>query len=131
MTQVVAIFAARTGRIGRFVWSGWAGLAALFLSCALWQAGHAPILVVTGGKREGDRTTEAAAGRSFAVARGVPAAQIRSEDHGRNTLESLRAVETPQPTAVPAETTAASTETTAASTETTAAPVETAAAPTL
>ncbi len=40
MTQVVAIFAARTGRIGRFVWSGWAGLAALFLSCALWQAGH-------------------------------------------------------------------------------------------
>jgi len=58
----------------------------------LWQAGVAPILVVTGGKAEGDRTTEAAAGRAYALARGVPAAAIRAEDQGRTTLESLESV---------------------------------------
>ncbi|MCL3883041.1 ABC transporter permease subunit [Marivita sp. GX14005] len=30
----------RAGRILEFLWSGWAGLAALFLLAALWQAGH-------------------------------------------------------------------------------------------
>jgi uncharacterized SAM-binding protein YcdF (DUF218 family) len=58
----------------------------------LWQAGVAPILIVTGGKAEGDRTTEAAAGRDYALARGVPAGAIRSEDEGRTTLESLENV---------------------------------------
>jgi uncharacterized SAM-binding protein YcdF (DUF218 family) len=58
----------------------------------LWQEEWAPLLVVTGGKREGDRTTEAAVGREFAVDLGVPDASILSEDHGRNTVESLRAV---------------------------------------
>ena len=52
----------------------------------------APILVVTGGKAEGDRTTEAAAARAYAVARGVPEAAILSEDRGRTTLESLENV---------------------------------------
>lgn len=32
--------AARLGRIGAFLWSGWAGLAALALLFAAWQAGH-------------------------------------------------------------------------------------------
>lgn len=58
----------------------------------LWQQGWAPLLVVTGGKREGDRTTEAAVGRAFALALDVPDRAILSEDQGRNTLESLRAV---------------------------------------
>lgn len=58
----------------------------------LWQKGWAPLLVVTGGKQEGDRTTEAAVGRAFALANEVPDAAILSEDRGRNTLESLRAV---------------------------------------
>ena len=61
-------------------------------SIRLMEEGLAPVLVVTGGKREGDRTTEAAAGRSFAVARGVDDRRILSEDQGRNTLESMRAV---------------------------------------
>ena len=60
----------------------------------LYLAGVAPVLVVTGGKAEGDRTTEAAAGRAYAIAHGVPAAAILSEDQGRTTRESLRAVGT-------------------------------------
>ena len=52
----------------------------------------APVLVVTGGKAEGDRTTEAAAARAYAMARGVPAAAISMEDEGRTTLESLQGV---------------------------------------
>jgi len=55
----------------------------------LYTAGVAPILVVTGGKAAGDRTTEAAAARAWAIARGVPDSAILSEDRGRTTLESL------------------------------------------
>jgi NitT/TauT family transport system permease protein len=40
LRQVVSTFAVRAARVGRFAWSGWAGLAALFVSCALWQAGY-------------------------------------------------------------------------------------------
>jgi uncharacterized SAM-binding protein YcdF (DUF218 family) len=59
---------------------------------ALWRAGHAPRLVMTGGRREGDRTTEAATGRAYAIAAGVPDAAILMESGGRSTLESLEAV---------------------------------------
>ena len=58
----------------------------------LFEAGVAPVFIVTGGRREGDRTTEAAVARAYAVARGVPDAAILDEDHGRSTLESLEAV---------------------------------------
>jgi uncharacterized SAM-binding protein YcdF (DUF218 family) len=56
---------------------------------ALYLHGVAPFLVVTGGKAEGDRTTEAAAGRAYALARGVPDDHILVEDGGRTTLDSL------------------------------------------
>jgi uncharacterized SAM-binding protein YcdF (DUF218 family) len=59
---------------------------------ALKQAGVAPLLVVTGGKRDGDRTTEAAAARAQALAAGIPDDEILVEDEGRTTLESLRTV---------------------------------------
>jgi uncharacterized SAM-binding protein YcdF (DUF218 family) len=59
---------------------------------ALYLSGLAPYLVVTGGKQEGDRTTEAETARAYAVARGVPESAILMEDAGRTTLESLRAV---------------------------------------
>jgi len=59
---------------------------------ALYFAGVAPRLVVTGGKAEGDRTTEAAAGRAFAIELGVPPEDILVEDRSRTTLESVRAV---------------------------------------
>lgn len=58
----------------------------------LYKAGIAPYLVVTGGKLPGDRTTEAATARKWAIAHGVPASAILGENQGRNTLESLEAV---------------------------------------
>ena len=59
---------------------------------SLYRAGLAPVLVVTGGKAAGDRTTEAAVAREFAIAEGVPSGSILVEDRGRTTLESLRTV---------------------------------------
>ena len=58
----------------------------------LFKQGTAPLLVVTGGKAAGDRTTEAAAARDYAIRNGVPADRIVMEDHGRTTLESLDGV---------------------------------------
>lgn len=59
---------------------------------ALWNAGIADAFVVTGGKLEGDRTTEAAVARAYAVEHGVPADAIFGEDEAHNTLTSLRSV---------------------------------------
>jgi uncharacterized SAM-binding protein YcdF (DUF218 family) len=59
---------------------------------SLYHAGYADVIFMTGGKAEGDRTTEAAAARDFAVANGVPPTAILLEDEGRTTLESLRTV---------------------------------------
>jgi uncharacterized SAM-binding protein YcdF (DUF218 family) len=58
----------------------------------LYESGVAPYLVVTGGKADGDVTTEAASARTLAIARGVPASAILSEDRGRTTLEPLHSV---------------------------------------
>jgi len=58
----------------------------------LYRAGLAPWLIVTGGKALGDRTTEAASARMYAVAHGVPGAAIIDEDQSRTTLESIHAV---------------------------------------
>ena len=60
----------------------------------LFHAGVAPRLVVTGGKQEGDRTTEAATARAYAIGRGVPASAILAEDRSRTTLESIHAIRT-------------------------------------
>ena len=46
----------------------------------LYHAGVAPILIVTGGKAEGDRTIEAASVRTYALRRDVPAEAILAED---------------------------------------------------
>ena len=58
----------------------------------LYTAGLAPYLVVTGGRQEGDRTTEAASARAYAVAQGVPESAILAENTGRTTLGSLENV---------------------------------------
>jgi len=58
----------------------------------LFHAGIAPWLIVTGGKAEGDRTTEAASARAYAIDRGVPADAILAEDRSRTTLESIHGV---------------------------------------
>ena len=59
---------------------------------SLYLAGLAPTLVVTGGKADGDRTTEAASARAYAIARGVPASAILVEDTSRTTRESISGV---------------------------------------
>jgi uncharacterized SAM-binding protein YcdF (DUF218 family) len=59
---------------------------------ALYHEGIAPFLVVTGGKADGDRTTEAASARAYAIANGVPPDAILVEDEARTTLQSIRAV---------------------------------------
>lgn len=61
---------------------------------ALYLEGVAPYLVVTGGKAEGDRTTEAASARDYAIGHGVPPDAILMEDRARTTLASIRAVAT-------------------------------------
>jgi uncharacterized SAM-binding protein YcdF (DUF218 family) len=59
---------------------------------ALFHEGVAPRLIVTGGKREGDRTTEAASARNYAIAHDVPAESILAESSSRTTLQSIRGV---------------------------------------
>ncbi len=61
---------------------------------ALWQDGIAPLIMVTGGNRPGDRFTEADAGFDYLVERGVPVEAIRREDVGRTTYGSLAAAAT-------------------------------------
>jgi len=59
---------------------------------ALFHDGVASRLIVTGGKAEGDRTTEAASARVYAIAHGVPDEAILGEDQSRTTLASILAV---------------------------------------
>ncbi|MEV8324249.1 MULTISPECIES: YdcF family protein [unclassified Kitasatospora] len=53
-------------------------------------AGHAPLLLVTGGKGPHEECTEAAAMARYLTARGVPADRIRREERAVNTVENLR-----------------------------------------
>lgn len=58
----------------------------------LWRRGLAPVLFMTGGRGEGDTTSEAAVERRYAIANGVPAEAIIVEEESRSTSESLRNV---------------------------------------
>ena len=58
----------------------------------LWRGGLAPRLIVTGGRGDGDTTSEAAVSRRYALRRGVPDSAIVLENTGRTTRESLRGV---------------------------------------
>ncbi len=58
----------------------------------LFRSGIAPTLVVTGGKLQADRTTEAGTARAYAVKHGISEAAILMEDRGTSTLESLDSV---------------------------------------
>lgn len=57
----------------------------------LYRRDLAPIIVVTGGRQDGDRFTEATTGYNYLRDRGVPDAAIRKEVHGHTTYESLAA----------------------------------------
>lgn len=59
---------------------------------ALWPAGIAPLVVVTGGNQPGDRFTEAAASAAYLIERGIPASAIVEESTGTTTDESMQGV---------------------------------------
>lgn len=58
----------------------------------LWEDGVAPLIVTTGGGRSGDATTEAEAGRTYLIDRGVPAEAVVAVGEGSDTLRSMAAV---------------------------------------
>ena len=58
----------------------------------LWRRGLAPRLIFTGGRGEGDTTSEGAVGRRYALRHGVPDSAILVESTGRTTSESMSAV---------------------------------------
>ena len=59
---------------------------------SLYDSGTAPRIVTVGGKQEGDRFTEAAVGRDWLVAQGVPSQDVIAAKDGNDTLGSLEAV---------------------------------------
>lgn len=59
---------------------------------ALYRAGMAPRMILTGGTGTGDTTSEAAVSRRYVRAHGVPDTVIMIEQEGRTSSESLRAV---------------------------------------
>jgi uncharacterized SAM-binding protein YcdF (DUF218 family) len=58
----------------------------------LWREDVAPVIVTVGGGAQGDVTTEAAAGRSWLTANGVPTEAVVAVAAGGNTQTSLDAV---------------------------------------
>lgn len=57
----------------------------------LYQRGIAPLVVVTGGSRQGDNFTEAAASASWLSNNGVPGGAVERETTGSTSYESLAA----------------------------------------
>jgi uncharacterized SAM-binding protein YcdF (DUF218 family) len=57
----------------------------------LYQRGLAPVVVVTGGRAEGDRFTESGASANYLHGKGVPDDAILREVQGRNSWQSLAA----------------------------------------
>lgn len=58
----------------------------------LQRSGVSPNIITVGGKQEGDRFTEAQAGKTWLVKSGVPADQVTAVGTGSDTAESLTAV---------------------------------------
>jgi uncharacterized SAM-binding protein YcdF (DUF218 family) len=56
----------------------------------LFRRGCAPTIVVSGGRREGDRVSEGAAGVAYLAARGVPASALVAEEEARTSVENVR-----------------------------------------
>jgi uncharacterized SAM-binding protein YcdF (DUF218 family) len=59
---------------------------------SLWQDKRAPVIALTGGKRDGDRFTESEAGRSWLMNAGVPGDAILMESIGQSTWQSVEAL---------------------------------------
>jgi len=57
----------------------------------LYREAVAPLIVVTGGRRPGDRFTEASASASYLIRAGIPETSLRLESQGTSSWESLAA----------------------------------------
>jgi uncharacterized SAM-binding protein YcdF (DUF218 family) len=57
----------------------------------LWRKGYAEMIVVTGGKKTGDRVTQGVAGYQYLRSQGVPENDIKVEVEGTNSYEELSA----------------------------------------
>ena len=57
----------------------------------LFDKGFASRVLVLGGRRPGDRTTEAQSGKDWLIAQGLPADAVFAEPEGSTTWESLQA----------------------------------------
>jgi uncharacterized SAM-binding protein YcdF (DUF218 family) len=57
----------------------------------LWRRGLSDVIVVTGGKQQGDRFTEATAAANYLASRGVPDSSVLREVSGRDSWQSLAA----------------------------------------
>lgn len=59
----------------------------------LFKQGAAPILVVTGGKKEGDMITQGRAGYEYLKAKGIPESAISVDVNGKNSYQELSAAQ--------------------------------------
>jgi uncharacterized SAM-binding protein YcdF (DUF218 family) len=59
---------------------------------ALYRDRLAPLVIVTGGIGRGDTTSEAAVGRRYLVAHGIPDGSVVAQSEGRTTMASMNAV---------------------------------------
>jgi uncharacterized SAM-binding protein YcdF (DUF218 family) len=59
---------------------------------SLWKAKVAPRIITVGGNIEGDRFTEASAGKRWLAQRGVASGRVVAVETGSDTLGSMRAV---------------------------------------
>ncbi len=57
----------------------------------LYRTHRKSLIVVTGGRQEGDTTTEASVSATYLIGRGVPDARIEREVQGRDTYQSIAA----------------------------------------
>jgi len=57
----------------------------------LYRENRSDTVLVLGGNRPGDVSTEAAAGRNYLIDRGLPPASVWAEPEGNDTYESLQA----------------------------------------
>lgn len=59
----------------------------------VYRVGLAPLIIVTGGKEDGDRFTEAQASRDYLIDKGVPQTDIILENNGRDTWAQIQGVD--------------------------------------
>jgi len=81
--------------LGTAQWNGYPGpvlRARLDHALDLYWQGLAPLIIVTGGRMQGDQFTEAEAARTYLIDAGVPPEAILLENEGRDSWESMQAV---------------------------------------